>query len=842
MATQRISHSSVCVSYSSPSGFPYVKAGARLRSELLLFSALVLFLAASPARAQFQQPLVFSSGGAVVVRDDATGVLTPTNGSPFLATNTTLTIDVQGRYLFGTGVNSIHMYAITDSSTGAYQEVQNSPFASANTNSPIFIAVEPSGNYLAVVNSQSGLAGQAGAETFQISPNASGGPALIPVANSFTQLDSMVVGVSQPASSAQAFYLYLGPHFPSNPNFPDGEEFDAVSIDAQTGQLQGISSQNIDNSTARCYGSDPQGRYIVTGRGEFEGLLELIGIDGTFPGVSITLGEGTFPDSVWVDSTGTFLYASVSPGGDGPVHIYSLNLQTFTLAETASSPLPNATAVPSYQPDPTGPFNYAPQFNGSSSAILAYTVDPQTGYFNPTTVSPVAIAGLGQLSFSIVLGSQGVSGPSVEISPAALSLGTLQIGSPSAPQMIMVKSDGAEALDVNSIAITGGGAVSGASAGQFIETDTCQAPAVLQPNKFCSISITFTPSAAGPQAATLTITDNAPGSPQSVQLSGAGVAPPPPAPMVSVTPNPTTFATTTQGTSSTAMSIAVTNSGNATLHISSLIIGGNNSADFISPASNCSGAALAANASCTISVTFAPLAAGQRSETVTLTDDAANSPQVILVQGNATAAISLAPASNSSATVTVAPGATAQYQLQITPGANYSGTISIACSGAPLAATCVIPSAVQVSSGAPAMFSVMITTTGNASLAPRIFPGVWLAPRLGLLRTISFAAIFLLWLALLSKILPEGSVFGQPGHARPPFQRNFALSRELVALGTLAIFGACAGCGGGGASSSPQVQIVTPQGTSTITITPSAKNAAGQPLQLPPIQLTLTVN
>jgi len=35
--------------------------------------------------------------------------------------------------------------------------------------------------------------------------------------------------------------------------------------------------------------------------------------------------------------------------------------------------------------------------------------------------------------------------------------------------------------------------------------------------------------------------------------------------------------------------------------------------------------------------------------------------------------------------------------------------------------------------------------------------------------------------------------------------------------------------------------IVTPPGTSTITIAPTAVSASGQPLQLPPIQLTLIV-
>jgi hypothetical protein len=130
-----------------------------LPAARIFFFVLALSLAAGATRAQFQQPLVFSSGGAVVVRDDTTGALTPVTGSPFLATGQTLTIDVQGRYLFGIGVNSIHMYAITDSSTGAYQEVANSPFASGNTKSPTFIAVEPTGNYIAVVNSVSPLPG-----------------------------------------------------------------------------------------------------------------------------------------------------------------------------------------------------------------------------------------------------------------------------------------------------------------------------------------------------------------------------------------------------------------------------------------------------------------------------------------------------------------------------------------------------------------------------------------------------------------------------------------------------------------------------------------------------------
>jgi len=53
------------------------------------------------------------------------------------------------------------------------------------------------------------------------------------------------------------------------------------------------------------------------------------------------------------------------------------------------------------------------------------------------------------------------------------------------------------------------------------------------------------------------------------------------------------------------------------------------------------------------------------------------------------------------------------------------------------------------------------------------------------------------------------------------------------------------GCGGGSANSAPVPQgnvIVTPRGTSLLTLTPSATGPSGKVLQLPPIQLTLIVN
>ncbi|MGC1493833.1 MAG: aryl-sulfate sulfotransferase [Candidatus Acidiferrum sp.] len=110
----------------------------------------------------------------------------------------------------------------------------------------------------------------------------------------------------------------------------------------------------------------------------------------------------------------------------------------------------------------------------------------------------------------------------------------------------------------------------------------------------------------------------------------------PAAPAVMIGPNPVTFPATIQGSTSGPTSVTVTNSGAGKLTISSVTIGGTNPADFTNT-NTCSGASLAANATCTISVTFSPAGtqSGALSETISLADNASMSPQVITASGTA---------------------------------------------------------------------------------------------------------------------------------------------------------------------------------------------------------------
>lgn len=776
----------------------------------------LLFFCSISAHAQFQQPFVFSSAGAVLTRNDQTGLLTPVQGSPYAAAQFQ-TLDVQGRFLFGVGTNSIHMYQV-NSSTGAFSEVPTSPFASPNTNQPLFITVESTGQYIAVINKVGQNPGESSIETFQIN---AANLALVPVPGSFQELDSTVIGAGADLQNRH-FYAFLGPN-PSSATqqLQTNSELNDYVLDSQTG-LVSLFKGTQPGNVGRCFAIDSQGRFLAIGQGQIEGQVGIYpiaadsGAIGT--GSLTTLATSVFPISLFAEITGSFLYLTDANVPSPPVHIFAIAPQTQALTESSSSPLPGYTSVPNFMGDPTGPFMYG--LVGTS--IQAYMTDPETGYFTAVAGTSISAPGVnGNFVFSIVPGQQNISGPVATWTPTTLSLGSITIGSPSPAQMTVLSSTGGQGLSLSAIAIIG------ANGGEFSETDNCGAPTVLAPSKSCTISVIFTPTASGLQQATLIATDNAPGSPQSVQLIGVGVTPPPPKPAVTVTPGSISFSTITQGTSSALATVTVMNSGNAALHITSIVVGGNNSNDF-SSTNNCVGT-FTPGIGCTIGVTFAPLASGERTETITLTDDASNSPQIINVSGNANPAFSAGPAPGASSSATVAPGQTAQFAMQIMPGSGFTGSISLSCSGAPLGANCQVPASVTVSNGVAASFAVMVTTSGTGAMVPPGMPPQF-APPLGVGPLLFLVAGFLFLMVI---------------HRNRNLGRTSLVDRVssvgIIAVALILAVLYSASCGTRSSSNAPQL-IVTPAGTSTIMLMPSAASPSGKSLQLQPIPLTLTVN
>ncbi|MGB9235601.1 MAG: choice-of-anchor tandem repeat GloVer-containing protein, partial [Terriglobales bacterium] len=108
-----------------------------------------------------------------------------------------------------------------------------------------------------------------------------------------------------------------------------------------------------------------------------------------------------------------------------------------------------------------------------------------------------------------------------------------------------------------------------------------------------------------------------------------------------VTPSTTalSFGNEALNGTSAAKTVTVTNTGSATLDISSVTA----SAHFAISANTC-GATLAVKKNCKVSVTFTPTAAGKLTGTLTFTDNAPNSPQAVALLGTGIAPAALTPA------------------------------------------------------------------------------------------------------------------------------------------------------------------------------------------------------
>ena len=122
--------------------------------------------------------------------------------------------------------------------------------------------------------------------------------------------------------------------------------------------------------------------------------------------------------------------------------------------------------------------------------------------------------------------------------------------------------------------------------------------------------------------------------------SGGGGTPPPPPPSsvpgASLSPSTVTYGPQDVGTTSAVQTVTLTNTGTASLFIARMAQGGIDPLDFAETNDFCIGSSVAPGASCTLTVLFKPTATGTRTATISVVDNAADSPQVITFTGTGT--------------------------------------------------------------------------------------------------------------------------------------------------------------------------------------------------------------
>jgi hypothetical protein len=294
--------------------------------------------------------------------------------------------------------------------------------------------------------------------------------------------------------------------------------------------------------------------------------------------------------------------------------------------------------------------------------------------------------------------------PGVSLTPTSLTFTAQALGTTSAAKVVTLKNTGTATLTITSITIAG------TNAADFSQTHTCGAS--LAPSATCSINVTFKPAASGTRSASLSVADNASGSPQQVKLTGTGTT-------AKLAPTSLSFAAQALNTASAAKVVTLTNVGASTLTITSFTITGTNAADF-SQTHTC-GSSLAASASCTISVIFKPTASGTRTASLSVADNASGSPQNVALTGIGTTA-KLSPLSLTFAAQTVGTTSAAKTVTLTNVGTTALTITSISITGTNAADfsqthTCGSSLAAGASCTTSVKFKPTATGTRTASLS-----------------------------------------------------------------------------------------------------------------------------
>jgi Abnormal spindle-like microcephaly-assoc'd, ASPM-SPD-2-Hydin len=565
---------------------------------------------------------------------------------------------------------------------------------------------------------------------------------------------------------------------------------------------------------------DPQGEAVIVGY-SFGPLVTSNAFCGVVP-------SGTAGYIAKLTAGGTGLVYSTSLCGDdaeadavaldptGAAYVTGITAIPVSFLPVVSRPIqayivPGAASHVALKLDTSGALQWATflggnvaGFGGTGSqsrvsvdeSLAAYILNNSIGF--PTTPNAVGLNNQGvSQSFGpdfLLKIAPGLGAPVPLATPTSVTFPGQKVSTTSTPVDIQVGNFGDALLSVAASTI-----------GDFSETDDCSTG--VPGGQKCDINVLFTPTATGVRTGTLTLNFGGSVPSQVVPLSGSGTAP-----AVSLSPTSLSFGEQATGTTSGGQQVTITNSGTAPLTISSIQV----TSQF--GATNTCGSPVAPGNGCTIQITFTPAASGPQTGTLSILDNASNSPQTVALAGNQPASFSISPAAGSSSTsASVTPGHTATYSLSVSGSNGFTGAVKFTCTGAPLNSTCAVaPNPANISGQSAVGVTVSVSTQSANTAAPSgiRWPNLHVPAQFPLLTAIMLALLISVAISRRSsafwKIVPAG-----------------------LAIVILAI---CAGCGGASSSTPPPGTPGTPTGQYTIVVTGTASSITQS------MQLSLTVN
>lgn len=405
---------------------------------------------------------------------------------------------------------------------------------------------------------------------------------------------------------------------------------------------------------------------------------------------------------------GTLNFASVNVGASASLVAQVRNTGTATLTISAvarcTSPATSTeftwspTALPiSVSPGASASLtvSYAPSAAGSDTGCIALTSNASNG---PTT--NLAVSGAGVVP----------SAPKIAVSPGSLAFGNVTLGA-TASATFTVSNTGTAPLT---------GTVARA-AGTSTEYGLSPATFSVAPGASQLVTVTYAPADITPDGGSLTVSSNDAARPSvSVAVSGTGVAAP--VPSIALSPTALPFGNVTVG-GSASLTTRVQNTGTAPLDVTSIARCASpaTSAEFTwSPAGPLT---VAAGGSATVTVTYAPTAAGADAGCIAFSSNDAARPTVsvdVSGTGQLPAAPKLAASPSTLAFGNVTAGTSSSKTVTLSNTGNATLTGTVARGAGTSGEYAFSPSTFSVAAGASQVVTVTYapvdTTTDNGSL------------------------------------------------------------------------------------------------------------------------------
>jgi len=299
------------------------------------------------------------------------------------------------------------------------------------------------------------------------------------------------------------------------------------------------------------------------------------------------------------------VFPTTTLGGTSPLSIRVLNVGgaplTVYLAEIASGADFRVTGNGCTSP-------VAP--NASCNLDLAFvpgTAGLRTGVLRITSNSP------GGQSLVALSGSGTTERPALLLaSPSPVDFGDQGIGSTSSPRLVTVTNAGGATATISGVTITG----------EFAQTNNC---ATLPAGGSCTITVSFTPSAAGIRGGSIVLAGNASNAPLTIGLAGRGSLPN--VPLIELSATSLSFGNAMIGVGTSPAVVTVRNVGGVPLTITEV------GSPFEFPATNGCTLPVPAGGTCVLSVGFLPTVPGNRTGSLSVLSNAANGPQTVSLGG-----------------------------------------------------------------------------------------------------------------------------------------------------------------------------------------------------------------